>query len=616
MPSEGESAFAALPAAFLVSVAERLPVDSRLLAAGVNRHWRAALASPRVWDDLDLSFEGGATPLLRLRDLSCGKSPDTLELAHLQSWLAVSVALLRAAARRAPRRLAVQDVLLHDAEAMQLLRAPSLRELHVQGDELRHDGVTALLSALPALPRLSVDLVNDLTLLEAAQFLEGAAREPRLRLHDLWISTPFAGNSDVPLYVSPQMQQAVAAAIVAYPWPLRTLKLAVCEDEATAGCLGRLVEAARQARVPTLHLFGGGDDLDAAGQATLRALLHDGHVQELAMWGSGGLREGDAPPETQQLAVALRASTALRTLRLVSMTFALDTDGYVSIMEALTGHPSLASLELQQVPLFGDDLATTRRGAALAALVGADTPALRVLHLEQCAFNAVNLTALLCALRRNRHLRELRCIVSLRGTLTLEQACAFAAALATNNTLEVLELPLISNLPEADGEVSPMVVLLASLVAHPSMRALKIRASRAVTPRAALGIGACLHALVAADAPALKALDARCLGLRREGLSLQLRALPRNTHLETLDCSFNAVELTDLDEAFARDVLLPAVRANASLARLKCSEVLPGAPVAVPPHVQGGFLHAGSGPTLLPSCVEAMRLVDRRPLWQ
>jgi hypothetical protein len=43
-------------------------------------------------------------------------------------------------------------------------------------------------------------------------------------------------------------------------------------------------------------------------------------------------------------------------------------------------------------------------------------------------------------------------------------------------------------------------------------------------------------------------------------------ALPHNTHLRTLDCRGN-----DMTELFARDRLLPAVRANTSLRTLNAA---------------------------------------------
>jgi hypothetical protein len=48
------------------------------------------------------------------------------------------------------------------------------------------------------------------------------------------------------------------------------------------------------------------------------------------------------------------------------------------------------------------------------------------------------------------------------------------------------------------------------------------------------------------------------------GLRLLFDALPGNTHLRTLDCRRNT-----LSDAFVRDELLPAVRANASLHKLE-----------------------------------------------
>jgi hypothetical protein len=74
--------------------------------------------------------------------------------------------------------------------------------------------------------------------------------------------------------------------------------------------------------------------------------------------------------------------------------------------------------------------------------------------------------------------------------------------------------------------------------------------------------GAALGALVAANAPALQELDAAYSWLADEGLGPLVDALPGNTHLRKLLLS---EEAHGMSEAFARDRLLPAVRANASL---------------------------------------------------
>lgn len=83
-------------------------------------------------------------------------------------------------------------------------------------------------------------------------------------------------------------------------------------------------------------------------------------------------------------------------------------------------------------------------------------------------------------------------------------------------------------------------------------------------------MGASLGALVAAHATALTSLDVggqanhQQASLGEAGLRALVLALPSNTHLRRLDISHNG-----LGDGFARDVLLPAVRANSSLRELK-----------------------------------------------
>jgi hypothetical protein len=105
-------------------------------------------------------------------------------------------------------------------------------------------------------------------------------------------------------------------------------------------------------------------------------------------------------------------------------------------------------------------------------------------------------------------------------------------------------------------------VLLAALTAHPTLRELLLRgnpcqwAARAAAGRA-------LGALVAANAPALEILDVTACDLRDAGLRALVDALPGNTHLRSLNCRH-----TGMSVAFARERLLPAVRANSSLRSL------------------------------------------------
>lgn len=75
--------------------------------------------------------------------------------------------------------------------------------------------------------------------------------------------------------------------------------------------------------------------------------------------------------------------------------------------------------------------------------------------------------------------------------------------------------------------------------------------------------GAMLAALIAADAPAFRALDLTRCTLGDTDLSPLLDALPHNTHLTQL-----CIDQCDMSDGFARGPLLEAVRANTSLRKL------------------------------------------------
>ncbi len=134
-----------------------------------------------------------------------------------------------------------------------------------------------------------------------------------------------------------------------------------------------------------------------------------------------------------------------------------------------------------------------------------------------------------------------------------------AAALRSNTTLTSLAL---------DGmglwrEHLPGTVLLDALTGHPSVLMLNLNTNAADGLEAAAAAGAALGALVAADAPALTALDVSNCELGDAGLGPLCDALPRITHLRKLN-----IEVNLISEAFAAERLLPAVRANASLREL------------------------------------------------
>ena len=139
-------------------------------------------------------------------------------------------------------------------------------------------------------------------------------------------------------------------------------------------------------------------------------------------------------------------------------------------------------------------------------------------------------------------------------------AALVADALRVNTTLTQLVLWRANLCLDMDAAGT----LLGSLVDHPSLRELSITGENYYAEHCHM-FGAALAALIAADAPALHILNCSANYLRDDGLTPIVQALPLNHHLRELDMSENS-----MSEAFARERLLPAARANTSLRELKC----------------------------------------------
>jgi hypothetical protein len=138
------------------------------------------------------------------------------------------------------------------------------------------------------------------------------------------------------------------------------------------------------------------------------------------------------------------------------------------------------------------------------------------------------------------------------GSLLVEPGAAMlAAALRANSTSLTLHMCSLLD----DGALA--ATLVDALTAHPSLRKLNISGNNCL---AQAEVGAALGALIAANAPALRELNITFCKLDDAGMGPLMDALPFNTHLRKLDCFGNA-----FSEAFVRDQVLPAVRANTSL---------------------------------------------------
>jgi hypothetical protein len=143
------------------------------------------------------------------------------------------------------------------------------------------------------------------------------------------------------------------------------------------------------------------------------------------------------------------------------------------------------------------------------------------------------------------------------ASLTLLQ-CDVRPASA-NSTLTSLKLPGCRFLQDAAAATS----VLDALTAHCSLCTLDLRFNAILAGDQVFALGAAFGALVAANARALHELDLSYAGLDDAALGTLLDALPLNTHLRTLN--LDRIHCTN---DFARDRLLPAVRANTSLRHL------------------------------------------------
>ena len=247
----------------------------------------------------------------------------------------------------------------------------------------------------------------------------------------------------------------------------------------------------------------------------------------------------------------LRNEDPFQALRLRSLYvlghFMSANDGARLAVE-LAAHPWLRKLELVSTPFLA--LGT------LAALVDAAL-ALRLtrLALDECPLRPESAVALSRLLHDGDALREL----SLSGGRLLDAhaAALLADALRSNRTLTALAL----NGVDLWRHIDATSVLFGALVGHASLTSIFLQGN--FDGVAAAAAGTLLGALMTADSR-LRVLDiSRLNDLGDAGLGPLVDALPRNTHLRELRCSFNA-----MSAEFARNRLMPALAANTSPQKL------------------------------------------------
>ncbi len=248
----------------------------------------------------------------------------------------------------------------------------------------------------------------------------------------------------------------------------------------------------------------------------------------------------------------LRNEGALAAVRVRKLVVTVhDEAGVLALAADLAAHTCLTEVRLYDGALSTLVVLNAVVDAALALQLGS-------LTLFVCNVTPASAPAL-ARLFGGGALTELYVFNNTEQLLDQPAAALFADALRANSTLTSLKLQNCRLWRDA----AAAALLLGALTAHRSLRTLNLGANT-IRPgdQQAPAVGAALGALVAGNAPALQELSLESIA-EAELLGPLVDALPLNTHLRTLN--LDAIRFTN---EFARDRLLPAVRANTSLRHL------------------------------------------------
>jgi hypothetical protein len=390
-------ALAPLPHALVLHILSLLPVDCRLLCAGVCRSWRAALEDASLWLRLDLSAS-----------------------AHGVGPRGATAALLRAATGRARGALQALDIMSGERIPFDVLLAvvtansAALRELYVWHVAWPHgvddvayslpvDALEALLRAAPGLEYVEADV----TCRDTGAACRVLRKEPPFG--PLWL--------DCLVFEAGEAEPAEADVLALAADLALHVSLGRLELDCTLGTVAALdavVRAALRRRLRSIRFVACG--LSPAYAPALARLVAGPALKHLNIEGNGCvLLDADA---AHVLGDALRVSTTLVALylRAVDMWHAPGAVA-AGLLHQLVGHPSLRSLDVAENPVGGFEPAAAGHaaagraaaGAALAALVAANAPALEELDVSWCDLGGAGLHPLFRALRANTHLRTLNC---------------------------------------------------------------------------------------------------------------------------------------------------------------------------------------------------------------
>jgi hypothetical protein len=403
---EGRVSFASLPPALLLAVFARLPADARARCSAVCRGWRDTLMDVSLWTRLDLSPSSGVAA--RVTD-------DVLRGASGLARGGLTVLDLSG----------VADAMTHDTLlAVAVANAGALTELHLHKDGaglflLTCPNIEGLLRAAPLLRTLDADV--NVTATEALRMLRNEAPFGPLRVRRLDVECSGEEAGTV---------AEVTAAIAAHAF-VSSVFLATARLD-MPGALDALVDAALMRCMSAVTFFS--CSLSPASAPALARLLGGRALRELVI--SNGRMQLLDVPAAVLLSNALRANSTLTTLTISRAALWADPAAAVTLLGALTGHVSLGCLDLK------NDHAPTEQGVALigpalGALVAANTPMLKLLHLFASNLGDAGMRPLLEALPHNTHLHSLEC-----EGVGMSAACArdvLLPAVRANTSLQLLD---------------------------------------------------------------------------------------------------------------------------------------------------------------------------------
>ena len=357
----------------VVRIFSLLPLDQRTRCAEVSHAWRATVALPALWRRVVLPPAHVANP-----------------------WEAYerSSALLHAAFARAGDALRVLDVSCFEPSLevfkATLCAAPAVTEVHAVSTPLTRADVLSVLTVAPRLRSLHAEI--QCAFEDPPLFLEPPAP---LCVRALQLKPMKDDTWDDIAPLPPFLTRALSNPRL---HPDLTCVMLFWADLRAHGAMEVLADAVcARPRLTALEFVG--CHFSPATAPALARMVQEGALTALGIYRQSLFFDRAC---ALTVAAALRASRTLTSLDIQNIEALRPAVG-AALLGALVGHRSLRTLNLECTVISSRVAA----GAALAALVAADAPALTELSVSCCDLRESGLGPLLDALPHNRHLRVL-----------------------------------------------------------------------------------------------------------------------------------------------------------------------------------------------------------------